>query len=99
MRGGYQATVLLVFGAIGASISFSDFQLYRRGGPRDNERIIKHFTAMIGATIAAVTAFLVTNVHMQPAIILWLGPTVLLVPVIYWWRSKVKKWVSVPPRS
>jgi hypothetical protein len=83
------AATLTVFGMIGVLLSRGNLKLYLRGGTQGNERLVQHFTSMIGATIAAVTAFLVTTVHLQPAIILWLGPTVLLVPVIVWWRRRM----------
>lgn len=84
-----EPTVLLVFGGFGAMLSIDKLKLYRRGGARGKERIFQHLSSMIGATIAAVTAFVVTNLHLEPAIILWLGPTVALVPVIFWWKRKL----------
>lgn len=90
------ATILWIFGGIGASLSYRNLKLFRRGGARGRERLVQHFSSMIGATIAAVTAFVVTNFHIEPVIILWLGPTVVLVPVIFWWRRRIyvdKKWL------
>lgn len=84
-----QAIILLVFGGIGLILSKGNLKIYMKGGVRGKERIVQHFSSMIGATIAAVTAFLVTNFHLQPAIILWLGPTVILVPVIFWWKRRI----------
>jgi len=83
------AIILWVFGGIGASLSYGNLKIFKKGGVRGKERIFQHLSSMIGATIAAVTAFIVTNIHMQPAIILWLGPTVVLVPVIFWWRKRI----------
>ncbi len=89
------AIILWVFGALGARLSYGNLKIFQRGGARGKERLVQHFSSMIGATIAAVTAFVVTNIHIQPVIILWLGPTIVLVPVIFWWRRKiyVEKWV------
>jgi hypothetical protein len=83
------ATILLVFGGIGALLSKGNLKIYLRGGAQGKERIVQHFSSMIGATIAAVTAFVVTNFHFEPVIVLWLAPTVALVPVIFWWRKKI----------
>jgi len=85
----YKSNVLLVFGVIGSIFSFTDLKDFRSGGVTGNLRIVKHLSAMLGATIAALTAFLVTNFVVQPAIILWLAPTVVLVPVIVWWKQRV----------
>lgn len=85
----YKSIVLLVFGVIGSILSFTDLKDFRSGGVSGNLRIVKHLSAMLGATIAALTAFLVTNFSVQPAIILWLAPTVVLVPVIVWWKKRV----------
>ena len=85
----YKSIVLLVFGGIGAMLSFSDLQDFRHLRIAGDIRIVKHLSAMLGATIAASTAFLVTNFSVQPAIILWLLPTVVLVPVILWWKARV----------
>lgn len=84
-----RAITLLVFGLIGLRLSIEDLRICRLGGVRGKQRILKHLTSMIAATIAAVTAFAVTNFSMKPALVLWLGPTVLLVPVIIWWRRRV----------
>ena len=85
----YQCIVLIVFGVIGGIISTSDLKTYRMQSAVGRLRIAKHLSAMLGATIAAITAFSVTNLSFKPEIVIWLGPTVLLVPVIIWWKSKV----------
>jgi uncharacterized membrane protein YoaK (UPF0700 family) len=58
---------------------------------KGNKRIAKHLSFMLGASIGTVTAFLVTNFQLQPAIILWLGPTLLLTPYIFYWNYKLLK--------
>ncbi len=83
-----QAKVLITFGIIGLLIGTNDLYLLRKP-LSGKQRIIQHLSAMLGATIATVTAFLVTNVHMQPDLLLWLGPTVIGMPIIYWWKSRV----------
>jgi hypothetical protein len=45
---------------------------------------------MLGGTIAAVTAFTVVNVRIEPAFVVWLAPTVVLAPVIAYWTARVR---------
>lgn len=85
----YQHTVLLIFGLIGCLTSLSDLKIFYYRKATGAERIIKHMSGMLGATIAAVTAFAVTNFTLQPAIILWLGPTIIITPIIFWWQRKL----------
>ena len=44
----------------------------------------------MGATIAVVTAFLVVNVRFEPGWIIWLGPTVVLTPLIFVWAKRIR---------
>jgi hypothetical protein len=83
--------ILLVFGLLGAIFSISDARLYYKGSIPRAIRISKHLGAMLGGTIAVYTAFLVTNVHYGPPLILWLGPTVIITPIIIYWTKKVEK--------
>jgi hypothetical protein len=87
----FRMVILLVFGFIGCVFSYSDLKTYRNHDATGKQRIANHLSAMLGATIATLTAFSVTNLHVQPQIILWLGPTILLTPVIIWWKQKVIK--------
>lgn len=84
-----RSITILVFGALGANFSFTNLKIYWRGGVRGRERLMQHFSSMLAATIAALTAFAVTNFTFHPEIVLWLGPTVVLVPVIFWWHKRV----------
>lgn len=86
----YQKIVLIVFGAIGTLISISGIKIYLTKKATGIERIIKHFTGMLGATIAATTAFAVTNIHTGPALAVWLGPTIAITPIIIWWKYKAR---------
>ena len=78
-----------VFGGIGLFLSFSDWKMYKSGGVKGKERIAEHLGKMLGATIATLTAFIVTNFTFEPAFVLWLAPTVLITPVIIWWTRQV----------
>ena len=81
--------VIIVFGVIGVLNSYGDWQILRRGGAKGKERIAEHLGKMLGGTIAAITAFLVINVHVEPAYIVWLAPTVLLTPLLVIWSRKI----------
>lgn len=83
------AVVLLVFGLLGFALAHTDYKLYQKGAVTGKQRIVSHLGAMLGAMIATLTAFSVTNLAIKPDIILWLGPTILLVPLIFWWKNKV----------
>lgn len=86
----YQKIISLVFGIISIQSAARDLQVYMTQKETDVYRITKHLSAMLGATIAATTAFVVTNIHFQPEILLWLTPTILISPVIIYWKSKVR---------
>jgi hypothetical protein len=77
---------LAAFGGIGGALCIADLW----GKPvNERSRISGHLTRMLAATIATITAFLVTNVRVEPAIVFWLLPTVVITPVIYWWNRRI----------
>lgn len=84
VTGNQNGLVVLVFGSIGALLARADWRIARVGGAKGKKRITQHLTQMIGATIAAITAFLVNTVQLPGfwGVVLWLAPTALLVPVI-----------------
>ena len=43
---------------------------------------------MLAVTIAVITAPLVTNVYIEPVFILWILPTIVITPIIFWWNSR-----------
>jgi uncharacterized membrane protein len=88
----YQNIVLLVFGILSCSTSVSDLKSYYYQTATGSERIVKHLTAMLGATIATLTAFTVVNIQTNPEYIAWIAPTILILPLIIWWTRKVRQW-------
>lgn len=80
---------LIVFGVIGGVFSIGDFRQYTRGPVKGKDRISAHLSAMMGATIAAVTAFLVVNIQTDPVWIAWIAPTAVIVPFIVYLNRKV----------
>ncbi|MGB0133017.1 hypothetical protein [Dokdonella sp.] len=83
-------TIMLAFGIIGALLGFGDVRIIRAGGLRGPERIARHLTMMLAATIATITAFLVVNFVFNPALVLWLAPTVVIVPLIVVMSRRVR---------
>jgi hypothetical protein len=90
VRGDPDGVTILVFGGIGGALSLGDLRTSRQGGARGPERIAKHLTMMLAGSIAAITAFVVTNFTMQPRVVLWLAPTIVITPLIVWWNTKIR---------
>jgi hypothetical protein len=83
--------VLLAFGGIGGSSAIGDLYFLRRHRYRGTFRIADHLSRMLGGTIAAVTAFTVVNVRLEPAVLVWLTPMVALTPLIVYWNVRVRR--------
>ena len=80
--------VLVIFGSISLLMVRTDFKLYSGVSKYKNYWLLIHLQRMIGAYIAAVTAFLVTNDYFNLGVILWLLPTAVLVPLIFKWSKQ-----------
>lgn len=81
---------MCVLGAIGAALSIADLRTLQQGGAKGPERIAQHLTMMLAGTIATITAFVVTNVPVQPAFVVWLAPTVVIAPIIIVWNRRIR---------
>lgn len=97
VNGNLNGIILLAFGILGAVTTRSDLQTLRAGGVKGKERVANHLSRMLGGTIATLTAFVVTNVRLEPLILVWLGPTIILTPVIIWWERRLT--AGVRPRG
>ena len=80
--------VLVVFGMISLLMARKDISIYRGKIKFKNYWLLLHIQRMIGAYIAALTAFLVVNNTYLPPIVAWLMPTVILTPLIFYWSRK-----------
>lgn len=89
--GSGHGVTLLVFSGIGAFFSITDFFGLKKGGVTGKERIAKHLSLMMGATVATLTAFIVVNFRFEPAFVLWLAPTAVISPIAAVWSHKVKQ--------
>lgn len=87
----HPSIVLIVFGMIGVTLSLFDWRHWKRGPIAGTPRIARHLSRMLAGTIATLTATAVVNLGHLPSILVWLGPTVLLTPVIAWWTAKLDR--------
>jgi uncharacterized membrane protein len=87
--------LLMIFGGILAAMLIQDVskQFSQEDKKREYVRtkILTHIGRMVGAYIATVTAFLVVNISMNPAWLLWLLPTLIGTPVIIYYTQVWKK--------
>ena len=89
LNGNSQYITLTIFGFIAISLGYTDFRDYRNKSAIGKQRIARHLTNMLAGTIAVITAVLVTNVSIEPVFILWILPTILITPIIFWWNRKI----------
>lgn len=82
--------VLLVFGAIGLTLSIQDLRTYSKPDQLRQKWLQAHLGKMVGGYIAAVTAFVVVN-EVLPSLVAWLAPTVIGTTFIIYWTRKVSK--------
>ena len=85
--------VFSVFGFISLSMVRGDIKNYTKPPVYKNNWLLVHLQRMVGAYIAATTAFLVVNLpgYITPPnlkFIPWLLPTALIVPLIFKWSKK-----------
>jgi uncharacterized membrane protein len=88
---GAQPVILLAFGSIGLTMALSDWRDWVRGPIAGKARIARHLSRMLGGTIATITAAGVVNLGFLPDLVVWLGPTALITPVIFWWSARVTR--------
>lgn len=82
--------VLMVFGIVGLVFGLRDFSNYRTPKKLQQNWLRIHLGKMMGAYIAAVSAFLVVN-QFLPSLLNWFLPTVFGVIFITYWILKIKK--------
>lgn len=90
--------VLMVFGGIGLANTIRQLMHQRKldGRPAPKGDWLQlHIGMMMGAFIATITAFVVVNApdNLGTALstLLWLAPTIVLVPLLVYWSIKHKK--------
>lgn len=87
-----EAIIPFVFGALGTFGVYRNIMKFIKGQTETLYWLKKHIGNMCGSYIGAITAFVVNqSQHIPlPPIIMWLGPTVILVPIIVFELKKVK---------
>lgn len=96
MRTNSFGIVSVVFGFILFMRTWGDYKRFTRDNGDKKTWLYVHIGNMIGAYIAAFTAFLVQNVHTEPAFIAWLAPTAVLGPLIFFTIKKFRKGKPAP---
>ena len=66
-----------------------DYQLLRGRDVAPNFWLIVHITRMIGACIAAYTAFFVVNAHSRLSLLAWLAPGLVGALLLAYWKRRV----------
>ena len=84
--------VYIVFGAVGLYYVLKDFNYYKGQKIKvKNYWLMEHIGRMMAGFIASLTALLVVNgqyFSFMPPALLWLLPTIVLVPLIVYWSKK-----------
>ncbi len=81
----------IVFGAIMLRGIYRNYKSFIVPPKEKNHWLLMHIGNMIGAYIATLTAFLVQNIHTNPAFIAWLIPTAIFLPILSFTINKFKK--------
>lgn len=87
------AIICTSFGLVGLRGSYSNLKRLRGKVRGVNYWLLAHIGGMLGSYIGAITAFTVNNnrwMHI-PNVIAWLGPTIILVPFIFYELARANK--------
>ena len=95
LNGNSFGIVFIVFGALGLLFSYQDYTNFRGRSGIQNFYLTTHLQRMTGSYIASSTAFLVVNNHFLPAVLVWLLPTIIIVPFIIHWSKKYKRPIKI----
>lgn len=84
----YFGIILLLFAWRGFAFVYQDYQTFKGIIKAKNYWLLFHLQRMVGAYIAAFTAFLVVNTGDRLSFISWLLPSVIFVPFIIKWSKQ-----------
>jgi uncharacterized membrane protein len=84
----YFGIVLLLFAWRGFAFVYQDYKTYKGVIKAKNYWLLFHLQRMVGAYIAAFTAFLVVNTADRLSFFPWLLPSAIFVPLIIKWSRK-----------
>lgn len=82
--------ILTIFGTVGAFFAFRDILLFRKPKQLKQDWLKLHLGKMMGAYIAATTAFVVAN-NLLPGVYGWLLPSVPGSLYITYWMNQLKR--------
>lgn len=90
--GGEASIIALVFCSMGLLGVYRNSRRFIKGPTETNYWLKMHIGNMLGSYIGAITAFLVNQSQHIPVnpLFLWLGPTVIIMPIIFMELKKVK---------
>lgn len=100
LQGRLIGIVLIVFSVVIIGYLIEDFKSLRAGFATGKFRIARHLQRMLGGTIATITAVLVQQVSPIVSgstwlvVLTWLGPTIVITPLITYWSIKTLKPVA-----
>ncbi len=85
------AIIPMAFGLIGCSGVYNNIRNFNRPPRYPRFWLEKHVGNMLGSYIGAITAFTVNQAwkFQIPNVVAWLGPTVIIVPIIYFELKKL----------
>ncbi len=85
------AILFFIFGLGAADDTFKNFKIYSKPEKlTKTEWLWTHVHSMLGAFMASTTAFTVNTAHYLPWYIQWFGPTLILLPLQFYWSRKLK---------
>ncbi len=81
----------VVFGLLGAILAARDLRTFIHPPSDRHSWWFFHMGNMLGAYIATVSAFSVTNFEFLPPAVRWMWPTVVGVPAIFFWIGRYQR--------
>lgn len=84
--------ISIVFGLLGFRLGMRDLSIFRNPIQK-HDWLFSHMTGMVAAYISAVSAFSAVNLNFEwmPAVVQWLWPTIIGLPLLFRYISKFKK--------
>ena len=90
-KGSMFGIVLLLFGTVALSLGYIDLKMFKKPPSKKTFWLSSHALRMGGAFTATVTAFTVVNIQIQQQWILWILPSIIIIPLT---RQMLKRFLS-----
>jgi uncharacterized membrane protein len=88
----HQNLIYAFFGLLSFLLACREMYVFITKKYEPNYFLKSHIGRMIGSYITALTAFIVVNdIPYIPSIIKWIGPSIILIPLIFIWQKKYIK--------